>query len=473
MKLLIKIFSQTTCIILLVSSGIFLYTTYCWKNQSIQNIDSYESSIFRTNISQFENKTSRSDVQKQNTDNEMRPQIVTYAFRQVFHDSAVLYLDGKMTYNGTVYEFDVERLRELCESKANLMNHGSNSEGHDPMISQINGRTLLLFYYGNANMGYQIVTYKDVTDVIEKSHLLFFQTGGFTLSLIVVMGIILYLSLRKITAPLTSLREATLLVSGGIYDFKVPSEGNTELAQVGATFNFMTGKIKEQIESLSNINRTQKQLIGSLAHELKTPMTAIIGYADTLLTVRLTPERQEKALIYIENECRRLSRLSMKMLELTGLYEASEDSFNPVEIQVDNFLKEVKELIDCRLQEKNISLDVFCEPKELVKKFDQDLMISVVTNLIDNAVKASRKESKIVLEATPDHLMVQDFGKGIPKEDLEMVTEPFYMVDKSRSRAKGSVGLGLSLCHKIIELHDFQLKIESNQGKGTTVSVFW
>ena len=126
-----------------------------------------------------------------------------------------------------------------------------------------------------------------------------------------------------------------------------------------------------------------------------------------------------------------------------------------------------------RLQEKNISLDVFCEPKELVKKFDQDLMISVVTNLIDNAVKASRKESKIVLEATPDHLMVQDFGKGIPKEDLEMVTEPFYMVDKSRSRAKGSVGLGLSLCQKIIELHDFQLKIESNPGKGTTVSVFW
>ena len=460
MKLLIKIFFQTTCIILLASSGIFLYTTYCWKNQSIQNINSYESSIFRTNILQFENKTSLSDNQKQNADNEMRPQIVTYAFRQVFHDSAVLYLDGKMTYNGTVYEFDVKKLRELCASKANMVDHGSNSDGHGPMISQINGRTLLLFNYGNVNMGYQIVTNKDIT---EKSHLLFFQTGGFTLSLIVVMGIILYLSLRKITAPLTGLREATLLVSEGIYDFKVPSEGNTELAQIGATFNFMTGKIKEQIESLSNINRTQKQLIGSLAHELKTPMTAIIGYADTLLTVRLTPERQEKA----------LTRLSMKMLELTGLYEASEDSFNPAEIQVDNFLKEVKELIDCRLQEKNISLDVFCEPKELVKKFDQDLMISVVTNLIDNAVKASRKESKIVLEATPDHLMVQDFGKGMPKEDLEMVTEPFYMVDKSRSRAKGSVGLGLSLCQKIIELHDFQLKIESNPGKGTTVSVFW
>lgn len=166
---------QTTCIILLASSGIFLYTTYCWKNQSIQNINSYESSIFRTNILQFENKTSLSDNQKQNADNEMRPQIVTYAFRQVFHDSAVLYLDGKMTYNGTVYEFDVKKLRELCASKANMVDHGSNSDGHGPMISQINGRTLLLFYYGNVNMGYQIVTYKDITDVIEKSHLLFFR----------------------------------------------------------------------------------------------------------------------------------------------------------------------------------------------------------------------------------------------------------------------------------------------------------
>ena len=90
---------------------------------------------------------------------------------------------------------------------------------------------------------------------------------------------------------------------------------------------------------------------------------------------------KRQALIYIENECRRLSRLSMKMLELTGLYEASEDSFNPVEIQVDNFLKEVKELIDCRLQEKNISLDVFCEPKELVKKFDQDLSLIHISGL--------------------------------------------------------------------------------------------
>ncbi len=100
-------------------------------------------------------------------------------------------------------------------------------------------------------------------------------------------------------------------------------------------------------------------------------------------------------------------------------------------------------------------------------------MLSLVSNLIDNAVKASGENSTILLTADPDRLMVQDFGKGIPAEDLEKVTEAFYMVDKSRSRAKGSVGLGLSLCKRIAEIHGLQMKIKSKTGDGTSVFVNW
>ena len=84
-------------------------------------------------------------------------------------------------------------------------------------------------------------------------------------------------------APLTKLRKAAVSVSEGKYDIQVPAEGDTELAQVGKCFNQMSSKVKEQIECLSTINHTQRQLMGSLAHELKTPMTSILGYADTLL----------------------------------------------------------------------------------------------------------------------------------------------------------------------------------------------
>ena len=113
MKLLIKIFSQTTCIILLVSSGIFLYTTYCWKIR-VYRISTVMKAVYSEQISySLKIKQAFLTNQKQNADNEMRPQIVTYAFRQVFHDSAVLYLDGKMTYNGTVYEFECKKVKRI------------------------------------------------------------------------------------------------------------------------------------------------------------------------------------------------------------------------------------------------------------------------------------------------------------------------------------------------------------------------
>ena len=322
-------------------------------------------------------------------------------------------------------------------------------------------------------MNYQIVTYKDITSVQKQSQTLFYQAGGFTLFLVLFVGFFLFLTLRKIMEPLTRLKEAAVSVANGNYEIKVPAEGKTELAQVGKSFNLMTGKVREQIETLSSVNQAQRQLLGSLAHELKTPMTAIIGYADTLLTVRLSPKRQEIALDYIRNECRRLSRLSVKMLELTGLYETGEAEFVPVEVQMNQFLEDVKKLVTYRLQEKKICLEIHCNPEELRKTFDPDLMMSAVTNFIDNAVKASDENSKIVLEATQNHLSVQDYGKGIPEEDLKRVTEAFYMVDKSRSRVKGSVGLGLALCQKIADIHGFQLEITSHLGKGTIVSVLW
>ena len=231
--------------------------------------------------------------------------------------------------------------------------------------------------------------------------------------------------------------------------------------------------IKKQHEDIMRNATMRQEFTANVSHELKTPMTAIIGYADTLLTVRLSPKRQEIALDYIRNECRRLSRLSVKMLELTGLYETGEAEFVPVEVQMNQFLEDVKKLVTYRLQEKKICLEIHCNPEELRKTFDPDLMMSAVTNFIDNAVKASDENSKIVLEATQNHLSVQDYGKGIPEEDLKRVTEAFYMVDKSRSRVKGSVGLGLALCQKIADIHGFQLEITSHLGKGTIVSVLW
>ena len=464
--------------ILILSSAVFFYTSYRWKNQSIQYINNYEYTKFQNNLLQFEEKLRLTSSQSANSDEKVRNRILIYAFRQIFHDSAVLYQNDEELYNGTAYDFDVQGIQEqLGEVELHGKWYDADTYICDPLISKADGKTLLLFFYSSTesttNLNYQIVTYKDVSDVLESNRILFYQAGMLTLVLLLLTGTILFFSLRKIMAPLTKLREAAVSVSEGNYDIQVPAEGDTELAQVGKSFNQMSSKVKEQIECLSTVNHTQRQLMGSLAHELKTPMTSILGYADALLTVRLQRQQQERALSYISSECRRLSRLSVKMLELTGLYETGEAEFVPVEVQMNQFLEDVKKLVTYRLQEKKICLEIHCNPEELRKTFDPDLMMSAVTNFIDNAVKASDENSKIVLEATQNHLSVQDYGKGIPEEDLKRVTEAFYMVDKSRSRVKGSVGLGLALCQKIADIHGFQLEITSHLGKGTIVSVLW
>ena len=122
-------------------------------------------------------------------------------------------------------------------------------------------------------------------------------------------------------------------------------------------------------------------------------------------------------------------------------------------------------------------LEVTVNVQPAIVKLEPDLMKTVLINLFDNARKSMDGKGKISLfgvwVSDEYRIGIKDNGCGIDEENLSRLTEAFYMVDKSRSRAKGSVGLGLSLCQKIIELHDFQLKIESNPGKGTTVSVFW
>ena len=125
--------------------------------------------------------------------------------------------------------------------------------------------------------------------------------------------------------------------------------------------------IRKQHEDIMKNARMRQEFSANVSHELKTPMTAIIGYADTLLTVRLSPKRQEIALDYIRNECRRLSRLSVKMLELTGLYETGEAEFVPVEVQMNQFLEAVKKLVTYRLQEKKFVLKYIVIQRSLEK----------------------------------------------------------------------------------------------------------
>ena len=175
---------------------------------------------------------------------------------------------------------------------------------------------------------------------------------------------------------------------------------------------------------------------------------------------------------YIFSQGKLLESLSYKLLELFVL-QKGEISFLPV--NVGEAIDEVKQITAQGLQKKKVIFEASFDEVSLL--MEKDLFISLLVNLVDNAAKASQAGGHIRLTGKCEEnryaIMVRDEGKGIPESEIKNILEPFYMVDKSRSRANGSVGLGLALCKKIADIHGFQLKIESEIGKGTCVFIEW
>lgn len=465
MRLFRRIFIQVMLGILLVSQVTLGYTLWESRRQTLEDTEKYEQQVFQNSMEKFRrNLTAAGYGAAYGTDEEKQRLGAVYSFRNVFGSKAALFLpqENVELYNSTPYEFDYEKISER------LLYGGAYA-------TEAEGRHLLLFKIWetiNEN-NYGIIYCVDVSDVYQRTERLYLKGLAMTLGLLLLVGALLYWGIYRSIRPLVALKKAASDIAGGNYGAFVPVKGKDEIALLGESFNHMSSEIQSRIEELKQVNHAQRRLIGSLAHELKTPMTAIIGYADTLLTVRLSEERREKALTYIEKECRRLSRLSVKMLELTGLYEEGGQKLEKKPCLVSELLETTEHLVKFKLEEKNAVMEVSCEPSDLMRDMDMDMMTSLLLNLVDNACKALKEGGKILLHADETGIFVEDNGKGIPKEELERVTEAFYMVDKSRARSAGSVGLGLALCKEIAELHGGKLVLESEEGMGTRVIVAW
>ena len=229
-------------------------------------------------------------------------------------------------------------------------------------------------------------------------------------------------------------------------------------------------ELERSIENLENVAARREEFIGSFAHELKTPLTAIIGYADMLRSKEMQPKSRFTAAGYIFSEGKRLEALSLKLMDIIV---AGNQEFEPKRFEVGYFVRGVAAVTVPSLSNDGLTLDLRWEPGEI--EVEPDLFKTLMINLVDNARKASHKGGVIELFGKVEDggyaLYVRDHGRGMPKEELSRITEPFYMIDKSRSRAQTGAGLGLALCQRIAELHGTKLEYDSEEGKGTTVRI--
>ena len=318
---------------------------------------------------------------------------------------------------------------------------------------------------------YRLVAAYAVGDLQQELNLQALRAVGLSLGMSLLAAVGLLLLVRRLLRPLGALQENARSIAEGNYDQRLDIPTRDELADLAQDMNALAQAVQERVEQLEQVAEERRVFVANLAHEMKTPLTSIMGYADLLYLPREVSEEQrvEYSCIILD-EARRLRSLSAKLLELLTVGSVNL-AFVPTPL--DQVVQEVAVSLEPLLEQAALTLTCHCPP--LLLNMDVELFKSLLYNLLDNARKASPTGGKLsfIAQAEGDRavLRVRDWGQGIPPQELDKICQPFYMVDKSRSRKAGGAGLGLALCQAIVSAHGGSMEFWSQVGEGTQVTL--
>ena len=234
----------------------------------------------------------------------------------------------------------------------------------------------------------------------------------------------------------------------------------------------LTISVNKMALELNQMENLRQEFISNVSHEIQSPLTSIRGFAQALENDRLSVEERHHYLTIIEDESRRLSRITEDLLRLASL-ESDQLMFEPKPYRLDQQIRSLILACEPQWRSKNINMEASLD--ELDVTADEDLLSQVWINLIHNAVKFTPQAGSVKVTLSPRgnqaEVRISDTGIGIPEEDLPRIFERFYKADKSRTRTKEGSGLGLSIVKKIVDLHKGTVEVESKVGDGAVFIV--
>ena len=385
--------------------------------------------------------------------------LVRYCFTRFAEQTSVLMQDGEAVVSSVI-----------VDPSAYVQTNSDDSDEAGPAAVTVQGRRLLIAG-SSASVGgksYDVYVVEDVSDVYNRISRMTWIFAGVSIAAI-ALGAFLVMSLvRRSTKPVTALSEAAREIADGAYEKRVKVRTKDEIGTLGEDFNRMADAVETKISELEERNERQRLFIGGVTHEFKTPMTGLILHAGLLRRANLSEDERDASLAHIETQTQWLERLTQNLLKLT----TSDEEIELQSVSIPELLEAVKEGVEPKLLERGAVLSVRCETDTIV--LNPDLMHSLLNNLIVNAANsydADAPEKPILLTVTGKTFSVSDRGRGIPKVAIDRIFEPFFRVDKSRSKKQGGSGLGLALVKTIADAHGATITVDSEPGKGTTVSV--
>ena len=306
----------------------------------------------------------------------------------------------------------------------------------------------------------------------------FLGRSDYTTNIVILLGaglVLLSWVYSSILRPLDELRRATRKIKDGDLNFTLEAERNDEIGQLTQDFEEMRIRLKESQEEKMNSDRESKELINNIAHDLKTPITAIRGYAEGILDgVARSPERMDKYIRTIYNKANDMARL-IDELTFYSKIDTNRIPYNFTKLCVREYFDDCAEEIGLDMESKEIrfSYEDDVDPSVSVIA-DPEQMKRVINNIVGNSVKyLDKKPGRIGLKVSDAGDFIQcditDNGRGVAKKDLTRIFERFYRTDASRNSSVGGSGIGLSIVKKIIEDHGGRIWASSVEGEGLEI----
>ncbi len=273
--------------------------------------------------------------------------------------------------------------------------------------------------------------------------------------------VVLYFITRQITRPLNEMALAARSYAKGDFSRRISLSPDEELSALATTFNQMA-------DSLDRLETMRRGFIADVSHELRTPMTTIGGFIDGILDGTIPPELEQKYLLLVSEEVRRLSRMVNNLLDVARI-QSGEISYRMEPFDLTELAHRVVLTMEDRIREERVQLDLQLPEDSVYAIGDRDAIYRVVYNLVDNAVKFTPAEGTITMTLSRRDgkllFAVRNTGEGIPAAEAGNIFERFYKTDKSRGQNKKGVGLGLYMVKSIMEAHGEDIFVTSKEGE--------
>lgn len=331
----------------------------------------------------------------------------------------------------------------------------------DDIKSYIKNGTLYMAY----KESYIIITKSDISDIYkEKDN----QISYFTkISIFISLSVALILSIivEFMTKKIKKLNETVRKIEKGNYNIEIPKTSHDEIGDFALSISSMAQAIDKNIKEIQYISDQRKIFIGNLTHEIRTPLTSIIGYSSLIKNDKVTDLAKIKNYsTKIYEEGKYIEEMRDKLMSILNL------NSDKIKLKRDNISKIIPKYIQ-ELQKlyPNTKFITVINP-DIYQELDQTLFKSLIFNLVKNSIEASTNP-QIKITLTNEQLIIEDNGIGIKKEEINKIKEPFYTTNKDRNRATSGMGLGFTLCCNIIDIHKWILDIKSKLNKGTKMII--